>query len=589
VLLLGLALGCAGMAFMHGFETPPLSPALVRAGQLAVLLVYWGRRLFGRMHGAQGRKEAWSRFDYALAGLTLVGLVGSLVVGEAGWYLIETTIALLAVGQLWRLNVQLSQRLARPGVLFPLSFLLLIVVGTVLLKLPRATPPAAPIGWLDALFTMVSAVCVTGLTVRDTATGFTPFGQFLIALFIQLGALGILIFGSTLVMLLGQSLSLRENVNLSRMLQDQPLHRLSRFAIFIVFATLVIEAIGAAVMVPLWQGDGAPLTTMQRLGFSAFHAISAFCNAGFDITGQSMTGYRYHMLAHAVIVPLIVLGGLGFPVLDNLWRVAQDRSARLIRRGASSPSPKRLGMPRRLSLHTKLVLTTTAAVYLLGVITLGAGQLMPYAFQWLGTGQTAHVERPGELAGAQLGQVLADSSFMAVTARTAGFNTVPMNEISTAGRLSLMGQMAVGGSPGSAAGGFKTTVLALLVLSILGALRPGKETDAFGRSIADDLVKQAVTLILCYIALVLSATFLIALAEGYPLEKILFEVVSAASTTGLSLGISRDPQLFPFTKYVLIATMFLGRVGPLTLLGMVLVRQRPRRMYSYPHEPVALG
>jgi trk system potassium uptake protein TrkH len=596
LLLLWLALGCLGIALEHGYAgpvilgepLPTLTPGLIHLAQFALLLLYWGQRAAGRWLLRDSGQQRWSEFDSALAAVLLLAIVWHALLGGVAWRVVEIALAMLLLAQTWRLNVQLAHRLPHPGLLFPLSFVLLIALGTLLIKLPRATPTAQPINWLDALFTMTSAVCVTGLTVRSTAAGFTPFGQFLIALFIQLGALGILIFGSTLALVLGRSLSLRENVTLSRMLQDQPLHRLSRFAIFIVVATLVIELIGAAILYPLWQSDGAPLTALQRFGYSAFHAISAFCNAGFDITGQSLTGYRYTALAHGVIAPLIVLGGLGFPVLDNLFRVSRDRLGRwLRRRPAQGREPGR--MPGRLTLHTKLVLTTTAGVYLLSVITLGLGQLQPYMFEAAGVGQTAHVERPGPLNGQRLGQFAADSSFMAVTARTAGFNTVPMSELGTAERLSLMTQMVIGGSPGSAAGGARTIVLALLGLSIVGTLRPGKETEAFGRAIPDHLVRQAVTILAFFFALILFSTFLIALAESYPFEKILFEVTSAASTTGLSLGISQDPKLFPFSKWVLVGTMLLGRVGPLTLLGMVLLRQRPRAAYSYPHEPVALG
>jgi trk system potassium uptake protein TrkH len=598
--VLWLALACGGIALEHGFPPgeAPLATGPIHLAQAALLALYWLQRWFRRSAMTIEGERAFSAADGVLLGVMASGSAIQLTtalastgeaLGAVGWRAVEVSAVMLLLKAGWQLNAILARRLPRPGVLFPLSFVVLIGIGTALLMLPRATPAGYPIGWSDALFTMTSAVCVTGLTVRETATGFTPFGQFVIALFIQLGALGILIFGSTLVMLLGRSLSLSENVSLSRMLQDQPLHRLRRFAVFIVATTLIVELIGAAAMYPLWQSDGMGLTIGHRLGFSAFHAISAFCNAGFDITGQSLSGYRYSVLAHGIIAPLIVLGGLGFPALDNLWQVLRDRLRRWFHRPVGQGGAKRLGMPGRLTLTTKLVLTTTAGLYLVGVMTISTAQVLPYFYQAFGWGQTAHVDRPGALDAAALGQVTADSSFTAITARTAGFHTVPMTELHQSARLSVMTQMLVGGSPGSSAGGFKTTVLALLILAIVGSLRPGKETAAFGRSIAGRLVTHALTLVAGFILLIVTATYLITLVESDPLERIVFEVISAATTTGLSMGLSGHPDLQHLSQGVLIATMLIGRVGPLTLLGMVLVRQRPGRTYAYAHEDVALG
>jgi trk system potassium uptake protein TrkH len=581
--LLWPALAAAGIALAHGFPTPPLEPFIIGVLQLAFLALYWTHAwLHGKSPSDEPARLRWPA-------MVLLGLVGLALLGTAfgvggAWHLAELSIALTLLAQLWRLNGLLSQHMNRPGLLFPVSFLVLIGVGTLLLKLPVATPDTQPINWGDALFTMTSAVCVTGLTVRDTADGFTPFGQLIIALFMQLGGLGILIFGSTLALLLGGRLSMHENANLSRMLQDQPLDRLNRFAIFIVLTTLTIEAIGAALMYPLW--DSPDQGVMARLGYSAFHAISAFCNAGFDLTDNSLTAYRYSVLAHGIVLPLIVLGGLGFPVLDNIVRVALDRPRRWWRRRQRQPG-RPTQPPRRLTLHTKLVVTTTAALYLLGVVTLGAGQLMPYFHTALQQGQTANVDRPEALDAAALGRVAADSSFLSLTARTAGFTTVSSSDISSTGRVTLMALMVVGGSPGSTAGGFKTTVLALLVLSVIGTLRPNKETEAFGRSIDDRLLRQAGTVAVTFVGLIVVATLLLTLSESFLFEKILFEVISAAGTVGLSLGITSD--LSSFGQAVLIATMFLGRIGPLTLVGMVLLRQGPRRRYHYAREEVALG
>ena len=588
LLMTGLVAG--GIVFERGFYHRPISPAAIHLGQVVLLGLYWLSVFY---HAARERlaipEQRVTWLDFAVLGLMVFG--GTMHLGGVrpwGWELLELGAVMLLLAELWRFNVALSHVVKRPGILFPLSFVTLIAVGTILLKVPVAVPAGEHISWLNSLFTMTSAVCVTGLTVRNTATQFTPFGQTIICLFIQLGGLGILIFASTLALLLGRSLSLRQHLSLSSMLADQPLFKLNSFVRFIVVTTLVIEALGALAMIPLWHGSpGHPLTLEQRVELSAFHSVSAFCNAGFDITGNSLVGYRYSLLSHAVIGPLIVLGGLGFPVLSNLFQVAKSRvlrwAAHLMRR-----VPRDVDLARhRLSLHTKMVITTSVGLYLFGVVTIAAGQLMPYAYGWLDQGVTANQQRPGALTVDKVGGILADASFMSISARTAGFNTVKMDHIEPAGRFALMLLMVVGGSPGSTAGGVKTTVLALLLLSVVATLRPTREAQAFGRAISDSLVRKAATLATCYLGLVATATLLLCLSEPFPFDQILFEVISASSTVGLSLGITS--HLTSFGELVIIAAMYLGRIGPLALLGTLIFRAAASRPYAFPHEDVALG
>lgn len=591
-LLLRLFVACVaagGVVVEHGFAQPPLAMDWVRGIQAAMLGIYamdllW--RVRQRSEPVPDQAMLWIVFG--LLSTAAVGALGHVTGALPGaWQLVHAVSVALFFGELWRMNVVLSRLLARPGLLLPLSFFTLIAIGTVLIKAPVAVPPGQHISWVDAVFTMTSAVCVTGLTVRSTATEFTPYGQTVIAVFIQLGGLGIIIFGSVLAMLLGRSLSLRENMSLSQMLNDQPLQNITGFVRFIVLTTLGIELAGAMLLYPLWQPPpGVEWTVGYRVGLSLFHSVSAFCNAGFDITGNSLVPYRYSMLTHAVILPLIVLGGVGFPVLDNVFRVVRakvrDRFGR--QRGIDSP----LNMiERRISLHTKIVLTTTASVYLFGVVAIAGGQLMPYVYEPLQQGVTAHTERPAPISVAAVGKVIADASAMSISARTAGFNSVPMEEISPAGRFTLMSLMLVGGSPGSTAGGTKTVTIALLVLSVLATMLNRQETEAFGRQVADSLVRKAATLGICYILLIVAATLMLSLSEPYPFERVMFEVISAATTTGLSLGIT--PDLTSFGKVVIIAVMYLGRVGPLALLGALIFSHHARRPYAYAHEGVVLG
>ncbi len=595
-------LAAAVVVLEYGFFSPPAPVWVMHMIQCLALMGY--ALELQRRHRRGNDPFATPRgrwIEIGLFALALFGLVMSLAVSaKPYWHLIEAVAIWFFLMEAWRLNVALSRALARPGLLLPLSFALLILIGTPLLMAPRATPhvfdpilnvyvPAGePITFGEALFTATSAVCVTGLIVRDTAHDFTPFGQAVIGSLIQLGGLGIIIFGSMLVTLLGQSLSLKENVSLRDMLNDQPMHKLRGFVRFIVLTTLGIELIGAAIMYPLWDDPvGGVLTTGERVGMSLFHAVSAFCNAGFDITGHSLVGYRHAMLTHAVIIPLIVVGGLGFPALENLFSVARARiTVRLRYR------PIRPGIPvdltaGRLSLHTKIVLAATASLYLWGVVTIGAGQLMPYLHESMQQGMTAHADRPDPLTVSTFGGLLADASFMSITSRTAGFNAMPMDELQPAGRFAVMTLMMVGGSPGSTAGGFKTTVIALLALSVVATIRQRPRAEAFGRTIADSLVRKAATIGLCYLLLVTTSTMLLCLSEPFTFQSLAFEAVSASTTTGLSLGITAD--LTGFGRAVIIATMFLGRVGPLALLGAMTFARATDRPYRYPHESVALG
>lgn len=589
------ALASAGIALEHGFDHPPMPVDLIHLLQALLLLAYGIDVAVRQRQGRPPLPDAGPMLvDYVLIALAVLG--GALYLLELGgtpWMLLEISAAGLFFIELWRLNIGLSQKLRHPGILLPTSFLCLIAIGTLLIKVPVAIPPGHELSWLDALFTMTSAVCVTGLTVRDTATGFTPFGQTLIGVFMQLGGLGILIFGSMLAVLLGRQLSLRENVSLSQMLHDQPLQDVTRLVRLIVGMTILIELIGAVMLYPLWEAPpGQVFGFRERAGMSLFHAVSAFCNAGFDITGRSLIPHRYSLLSHGVITLLVVLGGLGFPVLDNFYRIAKgwvmDRWNRLkqrpLERNATGPMSL---ASRRMSLHTKIVLTTTAAVYLCGVLAIAAGQIMPYFYEAMQQGVTAHVQRPEPMTLGRLGRILADASFMSVAARTAGFTTVPMEDIQPAGIFTLMMLMAIGGSPGSTAGGIKTTVVAVLVLSVLATIRQRRETEAFGRTISDAIVRRAGTLGICYVLSIALAILLLTLSEPAPFQRIVFEVISAASTAGLSLGLT--PGLTSFGKLVIIATMFLGRVGPLTLMGALVLIRRPTRPYAYAHEEVVLG
>ncbi len=558
--VIGTALATLGVgmtAIQLGFREPPLHPALpqvVQALAAAALVVLIRRR------AKMLPDEPTRVLDLGLGVIVVAGIIVGAFFGPASLAAHGAT-ALLLLRELWRLNAYLSSRLVNPSLLFPLSFIFLIASGTLLIKLPVATPEDNPINWIDALFTMTSAVCVTGLTVRETLGDFTPVGHTIIGVFIQLGGLGLIIFGSTLALLLGGRLSFRQNITLSGAMEQYPAHKITSFIRFIVIATIIIELAVAAAMYPLWRSvDGSEIPPLQRVGLSLFHSVSAFCNAGFDLTGDSMVPYRTAIKAQLLVLTLVVLGSTGYFVLQDIGRVVWPPARkRAMRKGHKPP---------RLTLHSKLVISTTLIVYVAGFVAIFAAQIA-YA------------------GPAQLGQTVADAHFMSLAARTSGFNTVPMEELAPGSRFTLMVLMLIGGSPGSAAGGIKTVAVALLALSVIATLRQRSETEAFGRAVPDALVKKAATIAFSLIGLIVLATLILCILEPFDFERIFFECISAGTTTGLSLGITEE--LTPASKVVLTFTMFLGRVGALALFAALLQGKAHRGRYSYPHETVSLG
>lgn len=542
-------LAVAAVALEHGFYREILPVPLLIGAQVAAS---WAALyVSGEVRPSLSRKTHWPSAFSFLSELAVVLSLGLEVAdvqpsSEIASALVFTVLAC-------RFNSFLARRLPEPSLLLPASFIVLIAMSTALLMLPVSTPPDRPIGAVDALFTATSSVCVTGLIVRDTASGFTPFGQTVIAASIQLGALGVMIFGSTLAMLLGGRLSLRENITLSTALNEYPSKRLVNFAWFIVITTVTLELVGAGLLYFTWPDSEVP-PGASRLGLALFHSVSAFANAGFDITGESLVGLRWNPSVFTVFVPLIVLGGLGFIVLDDVWRWGIDRARK--RRN-----------PRRLTLHSRIVLVTTLALIASGWAVIFVAQ--------------------SQLPGLSMTERSLDAMFMSVTARTAGFNTVPMDELAAGSRFMLMSLMIVGGSPGGTAGGLKTIVFALLVLAVISTLRGRSEVEVFKRAIPDELIKRAATIAFAIATLISLNIILLDLTETIPFEELLFEVISAATTTGLSLGATET--LSPFGRVIISVTMLLGRVGPLVFAASFVSLHEGKGQYTYPHDSVTMG
>ena len=460
-------------------------------------------------------------------------------------------------------------RLRRPGVWRSLSasqllvgsFIGLILGGTVGFKVLPGLYTGEPLGWLDALFTSTSAVCVTGLIVVDTATYFTTWGQAYVLLLIQLGGLGIITFTTILLSALGRRLSLRHE-DLARSAAGPAAdvdHR--RLARHVVGFTLGVEALGAIALWLFWLRDfGAGGAVWPAV----FHSVSAFCNAGFSTFSDSLVGFDDRPTILSVIMALIVVGGIGFLVLEELY---------LLLRGGDG------GRRHRLSVHSRLVLTTTALLIV-------AGALLFVLF-----------ERDVTLDGMGLADTWTNGFFFSVTARTAGFNTVDYGAAASNTNFLTILLMTIGGSPGSTAGGIKTTTFALVGLVAWARMRGLDRVTLWGRSIPEETLQRAVGLVVICFGIVTAAIFGLTWTELSGLERtgelgdasflsFMFEAASAFNTVGLSMGVTG--ALSTAGRWTAIVLMFVGRVGPLTFAAALARRQR-RTPFRYAAEEVGIG
>jgi trk system potassium uptake protein len=427
-----------------------------------------------------------------------------------------------------------------PPTLFVGSFALLIGIATAGLLLLPGLYTGEPLRFVDALFTSTSAVCVTGLIVVDTATYFTIWGQLWVLLFIQLGGLGLITLTTVIIAALGRRLSLRSEVLIVPPGDGHAGRRSDIAAVAVAAAkfSLAAEAVGALVLWPLFLSEGGPL---EAAWHAAFHAVSALCNAGFSTFTTSLVAHAERPGVPLVISALIVLGGLGYLTTEELfrWWRARKQSA-----------------PRRLSSHSFAVVVTSLAL-------LAFGTLLFAVFEWRGV-----------LRGFGVVDKVVNAWFMAVTPRTAGFNTVSYGDLTNASAFLTVLLMLVGGSPGSMAGGFKTTTLAILVALAMARTRARRHVELHGRTLPEGTVERTVSLVLVGSAVVMAAVFLMNVsgAAGADLAShraavlpLIFEVVSAFSTVGLSMDVT--PTLGVFAKLLLTVLMFLGRVGPLVFFA----------------------
>jgi len=408
-----------------------------------------------------------------------------------------------------------------------LGYFLLIVIGTLLLSLPIASRNNMSPGFVNALFTATSATCVTGLVIFDTYTQWSVFGQWVILLLIQIGGLGFMTIVTMFSFLLRRKIGLKERELLRESVNTMYIGGIVRLTKKILIGTFVFEGLGAVLL---------SMRFIPRMGLASalyngiFHSVSAFCNAGFDLMGKfgehsSLTSFSGDTVVNLTIIVLVVVGGIGFFVWDDLTK-------------------NKLHF-KKYQLHTKIVLSVTA-------ILIVSGSIGFYIF-----------ERANLLSGMSIGEKIIASLFSAVTPRTAGFNTVDTAALTTGGRLLTIILMFIGGSPGSTAGGIKTTTLAVILISLWSSLQNMKSDNIFGRRLEDNALKRASAVVTIYLLLTLSASFLISATNAaIPLEDVLFEVFSAIGTVGLSTGITGT--LDTPGRIVITLLMYCGRVGSLS-------------------------
>ena len=454
---------------------------------------------------------------------------------------------------------QAHRRRLAPEHALVLSFLTLIGIGTFLLSLPAAAK-GAPLGTLDAFFTATSATCVTGLIVVDTATRLSAFGQTVVLVLLQIGGLGIMTFSVFFVLAIGGRTSIRDRLLMQGTLSPQPSRDLWRVVKGAVIMTFLVEAVGALV---LWVGFLGQHKPGKAALMAGFHSVSAFCNAGFSLYSDGLIRHQSNLLVNVCLIVLIVVGGLGFTVLTELRFAVLDRFHR--RRH------------RSFSLHTRVVVWATLAL-------IGVGALVFFL------AETGH-----SLDGKGTGTRVLSSLFQSVTTRTAGFNTVDLAALRPATLLFLCLLMFVGASPGSTGGGLKTTTLAVVLAMAWSRLRGRDDTLLLGRRIPSPTVNRALGVVLLAAAVSVVAVVALLFTEQHmilgpeatkrPLD-IIFEVVSALGTVGLSNGVT--PLLSPEGKVIVAVLMFLGRVGPLTV-ALAVGRSAAKGRFSYAEENVMVG
>jgi trk system potassium uptake protein TrkH len=459
--------------------------------------------------------------------------------------------------RLRKLSEFIGSVVSHPAQTIVLSFVLVIAVGTLVLMMPFTTVDRLGLPFVDALFTTTSAVCVTGLIVVDTATAFTVWGQIVIAVLIQVGGLGIMILSFFAIFVFRQSVSVESKLLISYLLSENNMRTLSSALRRIIIITVAIEFAGALFLFLAFRSSAGGAGRAVLL--AVFHSVSAFCNAGFALFSNSLEDFVSRADVNFTIAALIILGGLSFGVISNAARVIGDRARRL------------MGRKER---HAQLTVNGRAVLIVSGVLTVG-GMLLFYA-----------LEHGRSMAHLPVGTQYLAAFFQSVTLRTAGFNTLPLGGLMTATYLVMIAWMFIGGASGSTAGGIKVNTVAVIGSYVVRLRRGTRQTVLFRHTVRESQVAGAFTVLLFGVLAVGIGTFLLAITESFDFTEIFFETVSAFGTVGLSTGITGG--LSTPGRFVVIALMFMGRVGPLTIFSAFSGRVEPARV-AYPTADISVG
>lgn len=431
-----------------------------------------------------------------------------------------------------------------------LGFIVIILAGALILSLPISSRSGQYTNFLDSLFTATSSVCVTGLITLDTGTYWNTFGQSVILVLIEIGGLGFMSLTTFIYIIIGKKITLRDRMIVQEAINVFDIQGIVRMVKGILLFTLTVQGIGAIMLSFIFIPDYG---VSKGIFYSIFHSVSAFCNAGFDLIGNfnSITGYNTNTLFMLVISALVIIGGLGFSTISNIY---QTRSR------------------KRLSVNSKLVITTTITLLAIGTI----------AFFFL------EYNNPETLGNMSFKNKLLNAFFSSVTPRTAGFNSISTSGMTDSSKILTIMLMFIGGSPGSTAGGIKTTTIGLIILTIICVIKGRDDTEAFGRRFSKEIVYKAFTLFAIAIGIVFVVTFILVIAEqGEDFIDLLYEATSAFGTAGITTGVTQ--RLDIIGKIVIIISMYIGRVGPLTIIFALTKKKKRKISYKYPEGKLLIG
>lgn len=436
-----------------------------------------------------------------------------------------------------------------PVQILALGFALVIFTGAILLTLPISSANGTSTNFIDSLFTSTSAVCVTGLVTVDTGTHWSYFGKTVIMFLIEIGGLGFMSFATLFALLLGKKITLKERLVLQEAMNTFNIQGLVKMAKYVLVFTFSVQIIGALLLSTQFIPDYG---LGKGIYFSIFHAVSGFCNAGFDLIGNfsSLTSYAENPVIILTIASLIAIGGLGFSVWLEIYNY----------RGL-----------KKLSLHARVAIIMTISLIV-------GGAILMFLFEFNNPGTMKNMSFKGKIL---------SSIFASVTPRTAGFNSISTADMSMAGRFLTIILMFIGGSPGSTAGGIKTTTAAILLMTIVSIIKGREDTEISKKKIPKDLVYKAFALSTLALTLVIGVTMILSITEvGASFEYILYEVTSAFGTVGITLGLTT--KLSFIGKILIILTMYCGRVGPMTVI-LALANKKSNSSIKYPEDKILVG